>query len=58
MDLQSLVWINDHLHGSKVINQIFRFITYLGEDGIAWLVLGVVLLCFKKTRKAGILLIG
>lgn len=58
MELNILEWINAHLHGSNVINQIFRFITYLGEEGIAWLLVGVTLLFFKRTRKAGLLVIA
>lgn len=58
MELQILEWINSNLHGSGFVNQVFRMITYLGEDGIAWLVLAVVLLFFKKTRRCGLLLLG
>lgn len=58
MDLQILEWINNNLHGSGFINQVVRFITYLGEAGIAWLILGVVLVFFKKTRRCGLLLIA
>ncbi|MBQ7351398.1 MAG: phosphatase PAP2 family protein [Clostridia bacterium] len=58
MELEFLTWVNNNLHGSGFINQLFRFITYLGEDGIAWALLGVVLLCFKKTRKAGLILLA
>ena len=37
-----------------VMDQIMIFITHLGDDGIFWIVLGVVLCLFKKTRKLGI----
>ena len=57
MDLGILQWINANLHGSEFVNQLFKYITYLGEKGIIWIVLGVVLLCFKKTRKGGVLLL-
>lgn len=58
MELDFLIWINEHLHRCGFINQIFRYITYLGEDGIAWALLGVVFLCFRKTRKAGLILLA
>lgn len=58
MEIQILNWINDNLHGSGFINQIFKYITYLGEKGIAWALVGIVLLCFKRTRKSGLLVLG
>lgn len=59
MEIQILDWINENLHGSTFVNYLFKGITYLGEAGIIWLVLSLVLLCIKKTRKAGLyLLIG
>ena len=56
MDLQILQWINKNLHGSNFINHIIKYITYLGETGICWIILAIVLMCFKKTRKGGFLL--
>lgn len=32
----------------------FKFITFFGEEGIPCIIFGIVLLFFKKTRKAGI----
>lgn len=59
MEIQILNWINENLHGSAFVNNIFKLITYLGEVGIIWLFTAVILLCFKKTRKGGfILLVG
>ena len=55
MELGILDWINGNLHGSNFVNQLFRVITYLGEKGIIWIALGILLLCFKKTRKGGFL---
>lgn len=57
MDLGILQWINGNLHGSNFVNQLFKIITYLGEKGILWIALGLLLLCFKKTRKGGLLLL-
>lgn len=58
MEIGILEWINANLHGCGFINQLFKFITYLGEDGIAWALVGVILLCFKKTRKSGLLVLA
>lgn len=58
MDIKILEWINATLHGSNVINQMFRFITYLGEEGIGWLITAIVLLFFRKTRRVGLLMLA
>ena len=36
------------------LDKIFTFITHLGDEGIIWIALALLLLCFKKTRKIGI----
>lgn len=56
MELGFMKWVNNNLHGSAFVNHLFKWITYLGEVGIAWIILCVVLLCIKKTRNAGIAL--
>ena len=58
MEIHILNWINENLHGSVFINNVFKLITYLGEVGIIWLITAVVLLCFKKTRKGGLILLA
>lgn len=58
MELGILEWINANLHGCNFINHLIKFITYLGEDGIAWALVGVVLLFFKKTRKSGLIVLA
>ena len=57
MELEFLNWINQNLHGSNFINYLVKFITILGDAGICWIVLGVILLFFKKTRKGGVFLL-
>lgn len=39
---------------NDVLDAIMVFITHLGDAGILWIVLSIVLLCFKKTRKIGV----
>lgn len=57
MEINFLNWINQNLHGSNFINQVVKIITILGDTGLIWIVLGLVLLIFKKTRKGGILVL-
>ena len=54
MDLDILIWINNNWHGVPFINYMFKYITYLGEMGIIWIVTALFLLIFKKTRKCGV----
>lgn len=54
MELEFLQWINANLHGSQFINILFKCITFLGEGGVVCILLGVLLLCIKKTRKSGV----
>lgn len=45
--------VQESLH-NVVTDTIFPVITYLGEGGVIWLALSVVMLFFKKTRRGGI----
>lgn len=38
----------------KPLDIIFVFISILGNKGMLWIILSVILIAFKKTRKAGI----
>ena len=40
----------------KFLDVIMLFFTYIGEVGVIWIVLAVILLFFSKTRKCGIYL--
>ena len=42
---------------NPVLDAIMIFITHLGDDGIFWIALGLILCIFKKTRKYGVLVI-
>jgi undecaprenyl-diphosphatase len=57
-ELDFLNWINQTLHGWPVINLIFRFITVIGDGGIGWFLLGIILAFIKKTRRAGLTLLA
>jgi undecaprenyl-diphosphatase len=49
-----LIYIQDFVRMS-FLTPIFKAITHLGNDGLIWIVIAIVLLCFKKTRKVGVL---
>lgn len=52
-DGQILLWIQENLR-NPACDVFFKSITHLGDGGIFWILLTVVLLCFKKTRRAGV----
>ncbi len=52
-ELPVLDWIRNYI-ANPVLDVIMPIITHFCEDGIGWIILAVILLCFRKTRKAGI----
>ena len=56
IEIQILDWLQK-LH-TPVLDQIMCFITRLGDAGILWILLAVVLLLIPKTRKSGLVLAG
>ena len=52
-DSTILLWIQDVVR-NPVLDVIFKFITHLGDGGVFWISLSLILCIFKKTRKAGI----
>lgn len=53
LDGDILIYIQEHIR-SSVLDKIFPNITFLGDAGIFWLILTAILLCFRKTRRAGV----
>ena len=53
IDGQILLFIQEHVR-NVACDVFFKGITHLGDAGIFWILLTIVLLCFKQTRKAGI----
>lgn len=41
---------------NPVLDVFFALVTHLGDKGIVWILIAVLCLCFKKTRKCGIML--
>lgn len=46
-------WIQENLRVA-FLNPIMKVITALGDEGAFWIVIALLLLVFKKTRKAGL----
>ena len=57
IDRDILLYVQDNIR-SGFLDKIFPNITHLGDAGVFWLVLTAILLCFKKTRKAGVFSLG
>ncbi len=55
MDMGILYWFNN-LH-FPLLDKIMIFLTNLGDKGIIWILIAIILLFFKKTRKCGILML-
>lgn len=55
LDTRILLWLHDTLE-SPFMNSFMIFITKLSNGGMIWILLCVLLLCFKKTRKMGLYL--
>lgn len=51
-----LLWIQAHLRG-PLQDAVIGFYTTLGNAGLLFIVLALVMLCFKKTRKTGIVVL-
>ena len=52
IDAQILLFIQQYIR-QDMMNWVWKGITFLGDGGWFWIVLGVVLLIPKKTRKSG-----
>ena len=47
-----ILWIQENLRGA--MDGLWLCITHLGDEGILWIALGILLLFWKKTRPIGI----
>ena len=52
-DASILLYVQEIIR-NDVLTPIMKFITLLGDGGVFWIVLTVVLLCIPKTRKMGL----
>ena len=53
LDGNILLFIQNMIR-NPVLSPVMKAITHLGDHGIFWIVLTLLLLCFKRTRKIGI----
>ncbi len=53
LDGNILLFIQEVLRVS-FLNPVMMIYTHLGDTGLLWIVLSLLMLCFKKTRKAGV----
>lgn len=51
-DERVLVWIADHLR-CAFLDPVMKFYTQLGNVGLVFIGVALILLCFKQTRRAG-----
>lgn len=52
-DLPILDWIAEHL-GCPVLDAVMPAVTHLGDGGILWIALAILLLCLPKYRQTGL----
>lgn len=53
-DGQFLIWLQENVR-SDVLTPVMKLITHLGDKGIFWILIAIVMLFFKKTRPLGIM---
>ena len=53
LDGAILLWIQEHVR-QDFLSPVVKFITHLGDPGWSWILLAVILLIVKKTRKIGL----
>lgn len=52
-EAQIILWIQENLRIGGIGDKLWIFITHLGDAGILWVALGLILLFRKKTRLIG-----
>lgn len=55
MEEAILLFIQEYIR-NDLLTPIMTFITHLGDKGIIWIIIAVICLWFKKTRKVGIMM--
>ena len=54
LEIGILLWIQENLRFS-FLNPIMQFITTLGDKGFFWILVCILLVLFKKTRRIGVI---
>ena len=53
-DASILIWIQDNIRAA-MLNPAVKFITHLGDRGLMWILLTLVLLAIPRTRRVGLM---
>ena len=53
LDIRFLTFVQEHLR-TPVATPFWKFITLFGDAGIFWIILTLILLIWKRTRRAGL----
>lgn len=53
LDGAILMWIQEFVR-NDILTPFFVAVTRLGDKGFIWILISLLLLCFKKTREAGV----
>ncbi len=53
-DGQFLIWLQENVR-SELLTPVMKLITHLGDKGLFWIIIAIVMLFFKKTRPLGIM---
>ena len=56
-DASILLWLQNNVR-HPILDPIMIFITHLGDKGLFWIVLTLLMLCFRKTRATGVMLLA
>lgn len=56
-DAAILLFIQENIH-CGFLDGIMKALSFIGDSGAVWIALGIVLLCFKKTRMGGLFLLA
>ena len=52
LDASILLWIQANLRGA--LDGFFIVVTHLGDAGILWIILTIIMMCVRKTRRTGV----
>lgn len=55
-DSQAMLWVQDNIR-MPLLSGIFVPLTRLGNAGVLFIAVALILLCFKKTRTSGVLML-
>lgn len=57
IDLAIMHWVQDVMHNG-FLDAVMAALSFIGNHGLIWIIIGIVLVIFKKTRYAGIVMLS